>query len=78
MSKETSDTTFTGDADDLEAREQAISDSIASVEEASNQAAAAIAAEENRVRIEDSIAAALINSQQSSEDFMNAENGIGE
>jgi hypothetical protein len=48
------------------------------VEEASNQAAAAIAAEENRVRIEDSIAAALINSQQSSEDFMNAENGIGE
>ncbi len=58
MSKETSDTTFTGDADDLEAREQAISDSIASAEEASNQAAAAIAAEENRVRIEDSIAAA--------------------
>ena len=79
MSKETSDTTFTGDADDLVAREQAISDSIAAMEEAANQAAAdAIAAEENRVRIEDSIAAALINAQQSSEDFMNAESGIGE
>ena len=59
MSKEISDTTFTGEEDALEAREQAISDSIASVEEAANQAAAdAIAAEENRVRIEDSIAAA--------------------
>ena len=79
MSKEISDTTFTGDADDLEAREQSILDSVAAMEEAANQAAAdAIAAEENRVRIEDSIAAALINAQQSSEDVMNAENGIGE
>ena len=59
MSKEISDTTFTGDADDLEAREQAISDSIASAEEAANQAAAdAEAAAAQEMRRSDSIAAA--------------------